>query len=180
MDAAARPQVTRRVLTSAAAWSVPVIAIGAPAPVFAASGAPTMAITGRRADPRRDEITITNTGPVTIPAGTTVTWTLKNTSPTTATLTYIAGSGMTYLGQPPSTIRSGEIVTITLTLTAPLAIKGTAYGAYWLSGGTYDSVVTVSFAGTPLAGMPPQSKCISFAGGALGAQCPTPSRPRGD
>jgi len=119
-----------------------------------------------------DKITLTNTSTVTIPAGTTITWTVHNSSSAadTITLSSLAGVSSTTTSL---TIAAGVTATITLTTTAAIAPGGSVSWQYNAAHWNFQGRVTMSFAGTTLATCPSVSGCVSIFGSNPGTACPT-------
>ena len=139
----ARP--SRRTVAAGLAWAVPVVTLGAAAPAMAASGCPTMTYVLDDSHSGYDEVRITNTGSVALPAGTTITWVVQNRTTAAATLSFITG-GLSGVSASVSSIgiTAGGSATITFTLTAPLAPGALLYWRYTITGWNYATRITVN------------------------------------
>lgn len=168
--AASSAQRTRRQVARAAIWTVPVIAIGATAPLAAASACPVGNASLNVSNMNYDQITLSNTGTSPITTATTITWTIQNLRNTTATLTITALSGLTASATTVAIATNGS-ATITFTLSnPPLAANNSVYWRFQIGGYNYNSRVLAS---TPLCSTP-ISNCLSNRGGYFaGTTCPT-------
>ena len=168
-----KPNVTRRALVRGAAWTAPAVVAAAVAPALAASGCPSFTAQPSLTGAGLDRITLTNTGTGTIlAAGTTITWTIKNTSGASRTYTISNLVGLTV--SPTSiTIANGNTATFTFTLTANWVSGATVrwdlnVGTGLLSAWVYQSRIAVTTAQCPAG----RYHCISGLGTSYGTTCP--------
>ncbi len=161
-SASFRPR--RRAVTAGLAWALPVVAVGAAAPAFAASGCSTFSFALDDSHAAYDQVTVTNTGTRVLPAGTTITWLVRNRATTNATLAITAVSGVT--ASPTSAgITAGGTTTFTFTLSAPLAAGAALYWRYTITGWNYATRVTIN-------GCAGATACLSSLSYTPGTACP--------
>lgn len=155
----------RRTLVTGAIWVAPVVVASVAAPAFALSQCMTGTVVGTIPSNSYDQITVTNNGPVKIPAGTQITWVVQNVRTTAATLALVSTSGVNLTsGTNPVSITSNGTTTWTFTTTADVPVGGTVWWRYSITGFTYNSKVAVD---TCFTG------CVSDRVTLIGTVCPT-------
>ncbi len=163
---------TRRQVALGLAWAVPTIAMISAAPALAASGCPTFSLTPAITAGGYDRWTLTNTGPGTWPAGTTISWTIQNKWLANDTFTIRAVSGLT-----PSTgttaLATNAQGTFAFTTTAAVAVGGTVSVTISSSSGwyTYYGQFNMTWP-APYATCPAAKRCGSDAYDRFGVTCP--------
>lgn len=151
------------------AWTVPAVIVAAAAPPLAASPCATLySFTAVRTFPSDERMTITNTGSTTIPAGTTVTWTVYNNETVARGITWYAPR--TNISGPTTgstTVPSRTRTTFTWTLTSALAPNATAYWSYFFGSSDYRTRITIGNAACTT-----NSRCVSVINTTVGTTCP--------
>lgn len=168
------PAMSRRRLATGVAWSVPAIAAVASAPFVAASACPTASFKVEYVD-SGDLVTVTNTGSVPIPAGTTITWQLQNVG-LSGSLTIVQTSGATLLSGGTGPVLSGATQQVQLQVTTSVSSGGSVSWEFNLGGEyLYNSRVALSFASTAAASCSEVAGCVSSDGYTTGSSCPGPT-----
>jgi hypothetical protein len=173
-DGSMTDAVTRRGVARGAAWSVPLVAAVAAAPQAAATVCPGASFLGVIFSATQDQISVTNSGPVPWPAGTTITWVIQNVRQPAGSSAFAVGpvSGLT-VGTVPASIARNASARVTFSRTTALAVGASVSWRFSLAEYRYNSRVTVSFVGTTLANCPPLTACISNRFSEIGSTCPT-------
>jgi hypothetical protein len=152
-------------LARSAVWSIPVISAVAAAPAFALSPCPAGTVSGSIPSSSFDRITITNGGPGSIAAGTTITWTIQNVRSSSATLTLGTVTGVSLSsGTNPISLASGASTTWTFVTTVAIPVGGAVWWNFSIAGWTYNSSVSME---NCIKG------CVSDRGSTIGSVCPT-------
>ncbi len=157
-----------------AAWATPVVVAAVAAPWAAASPCPTFTVVAQLVNQTTDRILITNTAPVIIPAGVTITWTVENRFNGANTINIGTLSGVTLTSGPdPFTFPArGVQQTYTFLTTSAVPQNSTLSWAHTWARFNYETTVILNFAGAaPLDGCPNQSFCASMNGSTPGAVC---------
>ena len=144
------------------------------APWAAASPCPTFTVVAQLVNQTTDRILITNTAPVIIPAGVTITWTVENRFNGANTINIGTLSGVTLTSGPdPFTFPArGVQQTYTFLTTSAVPQNSTLSWAHTWARFNYETTVILNFAGAaPLDGCPNQSFCASMNGSTPGAVC---------
>lgn len=156
---------TRRALARSAVWSIPVISVVTAAPAFALSPCPAGTVRGSIPSSTLDRITITNSGPGSIPAGTPITWLIQNVRGSSATLALGTVTGVSLSsGTNPISLASGASTTWTFITTVAIPVGGTVWWNFSITGFTYNSRVNMDDCITG---------CVSDRGSTIGSVCPT-------
>ena len=171
---------TRRAVVRGIAWTTPVIVAAAATPALATSGCPSFSAKGTFTATGGgiqafQRITLTNVGPTSdtiLAAGTTITWTIVNTSGASRAYTVSSLTGLAAT-ITSATVAAGASVTFTFTLDANW-LPGTTVG-WTLSVGssdvhpwTYKSTIKVTTSTCP----PGRYVCLSSFETAFDATCP--------
>ena len=163
-----RPLVSRRTIAKGAAWAVPVIAVGAPVPAMAASGCISGTVTATPGvGSGADMITVVNTGPGTIPAGTTVMFRLRNNPLFFSQFTPDAVSGVDWVGTSAIFLTPGQVINKTLTVTADVPPGGTIWWQFGTQSHWWTSYTNI----TPEGGCGTIEGCASLSNSVPGMQC---------
>lgn len=162
---------TRRQVVLGLAWAVPTIAMTTAAPAIAASGCPTFSLTPA-ITAGYDRWTLSNTGPGTWPAGTTISWTIQNKWSASDTFTIRAVSGLTPTSGT-TTLATNAQSTFTFTTTAAVAVGGSVSVTISSSTGqyTYYGQFNMTWP-APYATCPAAKRCGSDSYTPFGVTCP--------
>lgn len=164
------PSISRRRLASGIAWSVPVVVSAVAAPAYAASGCPELTVAGYLTTSSYDRVTVTNSGTVTWPIGTTITWTIQNRSSNSDTFWILSRTGVSQSGASSITVAPGATGTLTFTTTAAVAPGAFVRWVMTSTDYTYYSTITLSYPVMPTSCSP--RACFSGTwNGGYGATC---------
>ncbi len=166
-----RQRPTRRQVTTGAAWAIPVVVLAAPAPASAVSPTCPSATASGVISGGLDLWTITNSGPATWPAGTTITWTVQNRRGSNDTFSVPATTGLTPTTRPATTLADGATVTWSFATTGAVSANSSVSVSLQSTRYTYDSTFVISFSGTSLSFCPSIQVCASDRWITFGAVC---------